>query len=317
MAGTSAAAGGTPLKPHPPEQPRTNPPESPGRPKSAGRVKLTNDGSRRCIGLIDEDGKLIRIESPNLVKSMGRNGVREADLKPQPKAEFKRQCIAGGVELPVVIDRRYEAQERERQEMITGVLEYRAKMIAREISRREKILNQQNDEMIKLKEVWLKVDADGSGDLSHEEVKQVFVEMGKVLIEADFKKVIESMDLNGDGTIDFDEFREWWASTMLADEMARRLAIEKQHDARRLEAMVNKGNAEVEALKEAKLAQDRLIMQQLRVQEEEAAKKQEHIEKVAELNKRRIQDRLKREEYKVAQEKKGAQRVFLAVCTRV
>ena len=71
-------------------------------------------------------------------------------------------------------------------------------------------------EMKRLQRVWKKVDSDGSGTLDHDEVRAIFVEMGKTLSNREFLRAMDQIDADGSGEVDFKEFVAYWDRTMTA-----------------------------------------------------------------------------------------------------
>ena len=53
-------------------------------------------------------------------------------------------------------------------------------------------------------------DADGSGTISAREFQDVAFESGGVVSTAEVRRTVARIDINGDGTIDFNEFALWW-----------------------------------------------------------------------------------------------------------
>ena len=50
------------------------------------------------------------------------------------------------------------------------------------------------------------LDVDNSGDLSDQEIKRLLNALGINITEAGLRKLVVTVDLNGNGTIEFDEF---------------------------------------------------------------------------------------------------------------
>ena len=65
-------------------------------------------------------------------------------------------------------------------------------------------------EETQLQSVWKRVDADGSGLLDADEVRQVMKDMGKEMDEAQFVATMAEIDVDGSGELDFSEFLGWW-----------------------------------------------------------------------------------------------------------
>ena len=61
-----------------------------------------------------------------------------------------------------------------------------------------------------LKEVYRKIDADGSGYIDVKELGQAGKEMGHEQSAEELKEEMAIIDANGDGRITFEEFKGWW-----------------------------------------------------------------------------------------------------------
>jgi hypothetical protein len=61
-------------------------------------------------------------------------------------------------------------------------------------------------------EKFNKVDVDGSGALDSEELYQVCADLGLQLDEEELEAALAILDENGDGSISFEEFYDWWGS---------------------------------------------------------------------------------------------------------
>eukprot|EP01052_Picozoa_sp_SAG31_P000646 SAG31_NODE_18_length_35375_cov_22.525315_27_plen_795_part_00 len=81
-----------------------------------------------------------------------------------------------------------------------------------EIKRVEEFRTVQRKEIEK---VWEEVDADGSGTLDPDELKDVFAKMGQS--DVDVPSVLAEIDDDGNGEVDFNEFFEWWCTRTVAD----------------------------------------------------------------------------------------------------
>ena len=103
------------------------------------RVRLTNDDRRALIGVVGQDGALVRIHSPNLIKAMGRQGITEGDLVPQTRKGFELACKKQGLDLKQIVDRRWVSQENERRALVENLLNYRVRLIEKADELDEKI----------------------------------------------------------------------------------------------------------------------------------------------------------------------------------
>ena len=63
-----------------------------------------------------------------------------------------------------------------------------------------------------LRKIWQKVDADGSGDLDRDEMKQVLVMMGDDDVGVErLDEVMQELDEDGGGSIEYAEFEAWYS----------------------------------------------------------------------------------------------------------
>lgn len=67
-----------------------------------------------------------------------------------------------------------------------------------------------------LKKVFAKYDADESGAIDKEELAKLSADLGHELEEDQLDAALKDLDLNGDGVIDYDEFKRWYFSGMKA-----------------------------------------------------------------------------------------------------
>jgi Ca2+-binding EF-hand superfamily protein len=74
-------------------------------------------------------------------------------------------------------------------------------------------------EETQLQSVWKRVDADGSGLLDADEVRQVMKDMGMELDDAEFAATMKQIDRDGSGELDYDEFLNWWRKQDTARQM--------------------------------------------------------------------------------------------------
>lgn len=57
-----------------------------------------------------------------------------------------------------------------------------------------------------LKDAFRIFDADGSGSISHEEIKHIFTTLGERMTDEEVEEMIKLADTNNDGNIDYNEF---------------------------------------------------------------------------------------------------------------
>lgn len=76
-----------------------------------------------------------------------------------------------------------------------------------------------------LRRIWDAADKDNSGDLDITELKEVLVMMGeKNVSRARLEAVMQEVDVDGSGEIDFEEFAAWYRS-MDPEKQAAMLAL--------------------------------------------------------------------------------------------
>jgi hypothetical protein len=66
----------------------------------------------------------------------------------------------------------------------------------------------------KAKAAFAKFDLDGTGDIDKDELYNLSAELGAPLDEDGLNAALKDLDLNGDGVIDYQEFRRWYYSGM-------------------------------------------------------------------------------------------------------
>ena len=72
-----------------------------------------------------------------------------------------------------------------------------------------------------LKDLFDKIDTDGSGSLEREEVETLVGDLGKELTKDRLDEVMDELDVDGDGQVSFVEFKEWWDSQQFQSEEDR------------------------------------------------------------------------------------------------
>ena len=71
------------------------------------------------------------------------------------------------------------------------------------------------------REMFNSIDVDGGGTLDRSEVAQLSINMGRELRQIELDAAMAEMDPNGDGSVDFDEFKTWFKALMESDELVR------------------------------------------------------------------------------------------------
>ncbi len=82
------------------------------------------------------------------------------------------------------------------------------------------------DRVSKLWEAFCSMDADGNGVISSEELVLVMRELEEDVSPGHIRQLIDEVDLDGSGTIDFDEFQALMVSARGDHEARRRVAFE-------------------------------------------------------------------------------------------
>lgn len=67
---------------------------------------------------------------------------------------------------------------------------------------------QDSDSEEEIKEAFRVFDKDGNGSISREELRQVMTSLGMKLTAEEEDEMICEADMNGDGEIDYDEFKK-------------------------------------------------------------------------------------------------------------
>ena len=60
--------------------------------------------------------------------------------------------------------------------------------------------------------LWYQLDRDGSGELDRGEVQQLLLGMGRPAADSDMDAAMAELDKDGNGTVEWEEFLEWWHS---------------------------------------------------------------------------------------------------------
>lgn len=69
-----------------------------------------------------------------------------------------------------------------------------------------------DDDWDPVRVVWQTVDADGNGTLGRDELREVLAQMHGSVTEEQLSTVMEQVDTDGSGAVEFDEFERWWAA---------------------------------------------------------------------------------------------------------
>src|SRR3569833_436226 len=63
-----------------------------------------------------------------------------------------------------------------------------------------------------MKKVFKSFDTDNSGYIDSQELKDVAAELGRPLDAGEVEECLKDLDMNKDGKISYDEFKQWWLS---------------------------------------------------------------------------------------------------------
>jgi len=77
-----------------------------------------------------------------------------------------------------------------------------------------------------VRDCFKKFDLDGNGHIDREELGSLSVRLGHNLSEEELNSALEDLDLNHDGTIDFDEFCRWYFTGMKAYNGAKKSMLQ-------------------------------------------------------------------------------------------
>ena len=61
-----------------------------------------------------------------------------------------------------------------------------------------------------LRDCFARIDKDNSGSIERDEIAELAVEMGRPLRDWELDEAMRTMDADGSGEVDFDEFEHWW-----------------------------------------------------------------------------------------------------------
>ncbi|XP_047333298.1 calmodulin-like protein 3 [Impatiens glandulifera] len=79
-----------------------------------------------------------------------------------------------------------------------------------------------------LRRVFLMFDRNGDGRITKKELSDSLQNMGMSISETDLSKMIEKIDVNGDGCVDIDEFGALYESILDREREAKGRAVEKE-----------------------------------------------------------------------------------------
>lgn len=66
------------------------------------------------------------------------------------------------------------------------------------------------EEEAQLRQLWKRVDVDGSGSLERAEIEHVMLQMGHTPTDEEFSQIMKNIDADGSGCLNFEEFLGWW-----------------------------------------------------------------------------------------------------------
>ena len=86
-----------------------------------------------------------------------------------------------------------------------------------------KEVNKDDEQEKYFRDMFSRIDQDGSGTLDRNEVAKLAISMGRELRGHELDAAMAEMDPSGDGAVDFDEFKVWFKSMLAGDDMVREL----------------------------------------------------------------------------------------------
>jgi len=140
------------------------------------------DVLKKCFdGFADEDGAIPAEEVGNILAMMGLKGIKPAALK-----DIIEEIDEDG----------------------SGLLEF-----GEFCQLAAKFLVEEDEEALKkeLKEAFRIYDKEGNGYISTDTLKEILKELDSKLTDEDLDNIIEEVDEDGSGTLDFDEFMDMMA----------------------------------------------------------------------------------------------------------
>jgi len=72
--------------------------------------------------------------------------------------------------------------------------------------------NDPKDPEKELKDAFAVFDTDGNGSIDRKELKRLMKKLGQALTEAEVDAMMDEVDINGDGTISYEEFKSMMAN---------------------------------------------------------------------------------------------------------
>lgn len=83
----------------------------------------------------------------------------------------------------------------------------------------------EEDKGVSIEAAFAKYDRDGSGDIDSSEIALMLSDLGVQVTEERIRQAIDTLDINGDGKISFEEFGKWWRADDVIYTLKRSEAI--------------------------------------------------------------------------------------------
>ena len=146
-------------------------------------------------------------EDAEMIRRAVSRGTRRSSLASAGGADDGRATTAGSMnpEDPAVtlLKEKQASEDREIKEALASSMG----LTVEEMDALDASANADTEDAInEYLEAFHRIDADGSGSLSPEELKSVMNELGEDMNEAELEEMIREADTDGDGEIDYDEF---------------------------------------------------------------------------------------------------------------
>lgn len=120
----------------------------------------------------------------------------------------------------VVLREKQEAEKREEQEMLAQTMG----LSVEEMVALDQAANEGTEDAIaEYMEAFHRIDVDGSGSLSPDELRDVMHELGEDMNETELEAMISEADHDGDGEIDYDEFTSMMRARKRRELLARNM----------------------------------------------------------------------------------------------
>ena len=157
--------------------------------------------------------------------------VKRKQMSANAELDKARSSGMGSRRSTVKIGKERAMREQRERKMQSKEMARKIGLSIDEMERMEKLSRMDSTKVIgQYQEAFLRFDADGSGSIDRDELKEVLESLGDELTTHEINTILEEADTDGDGSIDYNEFCNMMEKRkrreMLAKEMT--LSIEKK-----------------------------------------------------------------------------------------